>query len=180
MKGIVFTSFNEMVEDKFGLDVWDALLTKVNPKSEGIYTSGGTYEDAELLGYVKELSEITKIGQPELIEAFGLYLFPVLSSKYPEFLAQPNLYEFLKSVDKIIHVEVNKLYPEAILPTMTYEEPSSDSLIINYSSPRKLCALAKGLIRGASEYYKTPITVNETICLLHGNDHCRIEVGFGK
>jgi len=180
MKGIVFTSFNDMVEEKFGLETWDKLINKVNPESQGIYTAGGTYKDAELIAYVNELAELTKIGQPELIEAFGLYLFPVLASKYPNFLQQPSLKEFLKSIDKVIHVEVNKLYPEASLPTMTYEDPSPNELVILYRSPRKLCSLAIGLMRGAAEHFHNSISIREPKCMHHGSDHCRLEVTIEK
>jgi hypothetical protein len=52
MKGIVFTTLNDMVEEKFGLETWEALLDKVHPESKGVYTAGGTYKDAELISYV--------------------------------------------------------------------------------------------------------------------------------
>jgi hypothetical protein len=58
MKGVIFTTFNQMVEEKFGLEVWDQMLDKVDPDSGRAYTSGATYEDTELFGLAGALSEI--------------------------------------------------------------------------------------------------------------------------
>ncbi len=179
MKGIVFTTLNDMVEEKFGLETWEALLDKVHPESKGIYTAGGTYKDAELISYVMELSKLKNIEPPQLIEAFGVYFFPVLATKYPVFFPEGITFkEFMKSVDKIIHVEVNKLYPDAILPSMSYEDPSPNELIIIYRSPRKLCALAVGLTKGAANHFNVPITIQHPICMHKGADHCRLEVAI--
>ena len=43
MKGIVFTEFFELVEDKFGLEVVQQIIDECKLESEGIYTSVGTY-----------------------------------------------------------------------------------------------------------------------------------------
>ncbi|MBI2707081.1 MAG: heme NO-binding domain-containing protein [Proteobacteria bacterium] len=181
MKGIVFTTLNDMVEEKFGLATWETLLDKVHPENKGIYTAGGTYKDAELVSYVMELSKLKKIEPAQLIEAFGIYFFPVLANKYPVFLPEGiSFKEFMKNVDKIIHVEVNKLYSDAILPAMSYEEPSPNELVILYRSPRKLCALAVGLTKGAANHFNVPIAIQHPICMHKGADHCRLEVTIEK
>ena len=82
MKGIVFTTFNEMVEEKIGIDVWEKILETVNPESEGIYTAVEDFPDEELLAMVGELSEITGTPVIELVRAFGLYLFHTLAVKH--------------------------------------------------------------------------------------------------
>ena len=49
MKGIVFTEFLELVEDKFGLETVDEIIQKSDLESNGIYTSIGTYKFSEML-----------------------------------------------------------------------------------------------------------------------------------
>ena len=49
MKGIVFTEFLEMVETKFGLETVDNIIENSDLKSEGIYTSVGTYDFNEMV-----------------------------------------------------------------------------------------------------------------------------------
>lgn len=181
MKGIVFTTFSDMVEEQFGLATWEALLDKVNPSCGGSYTAGATYEDAELMALISELAQLTSIPIPQLIEAFGIYMFPVLANKYPVFIQQNmSLKEFLKSINDIIHVEVKKLYPEAGLPLITYEDPADNQLIMLYRSPRKLCYLAIGLSKGAATYFKNNIVIKHPICMHNGADHCRLEMTITK
>jgi len=56
MKGIVFTEFLEMVEETFGLETVDYIIYKSELKSEGIYTSVGTYDFFEMLILISNLS----------------------------------------------------------------------------------------------------------------------------
>ena len=55
MKGIVFTEFLEMVEDRHGLDFCDELLEGTDLASGGVYTSVGTYAVAELVAVLQPL-----------------------------------------------------------------------------------------------------------------------------
>jgi hypothetical protein len=85
MKGIVFTSFNEMIEEEMGMTVWERILKQVNPESFGIYTAVADYDDQELFDLVQALSEITEISVNDLVKYYGTYLFTVLIKKYPIF-----------------------------------------------------------------------------------------------
>lgn len=88
------------------------------------------------------------------------------------------LKEFLKSIDGTIHVEVEKLYPDETLPTISYEEPAANQLVMVYRSHRRLCHFAMGLIQGAAQHFKKKITIKQTHCMLKKDDHCRLEITF--
>jgi hypothetical protein len=106
-------------------------------------------------------------------------MFHQLAARYPVFLNQSdNLRDFLISVGSVIHIEVQKLYDNPNLPTFSYDTSRDDQLIMRYKSPRKLCVLAEGLMRGASEYYKTPIEIDHPVCMHKGSDHCDLVVRF--
>lgn len=177
MKGIVFTTFNDMVEKEIGIDTWDALLEAVNPESKGIYTSVEDFPDEELFAMVAELSERTGTPVTELLKAFGQYLFHVLAIKHGVFVEEePTFLGFLKSIDGVIHKEVEKLYPNPNLPKLDWEQESQDTLILHYRSPRKLCHLADGLIKGAAERYQVQLTMTHDPCMHDGSDHCRFHI----
>ena len=55
MKGIVFTEFLEMVEETIGLETVDYIIYKSELKSEGIYTSVGTYDFFEMLSLISNI-----------------------------------------------------------------------------------------------------------------------------
>lgn len=177
MKGIVFTTFNDMVEKEIGIETWNAILDSVNPESEGIYTSVEDFPDEELFAMVSDLSNRTGTPVADLLKAFGQYLFHVLAMKHSVFVEEePSFLDFLKSIDDVIHKEVEKLYPNPNLPTLSWEQLDENSLELYYRSPRKLCHLADGLIKGAGEQYKTKFTMEHSPCMHDGSDHCRFRI----
>lgn len=179
MKGIIFTQLSRLIEETQGIACWNEVLEEVQPASQGIYVGTNTYPDEELMDIVHCLSQKLHTPITDLLYNFGAYLFPVFAQKYAIFIPEHiKLKEFLKTVDQIIHVEVLKLYPEASTPTINCEDPNDNTLTMLYSSQRKLCPLALGLIHGASTHFKEKITVNHTQCMHHGHPHCRIEINF--
>ena len=85
MKGIVFTEFLEMVEAKYSAGVVDQILEDSELPSGGIYTSVGTYEHAEMISLLSELSKHSGLGTQVLLCVFSEYLFARFAALYPEF-----------------------------------------------------------------------------------------------
>jgi hypothetical protein len=174
MKGIVFTTFNRLVEEKFGLRTWQSLLDQTG--ASGVYTSSGTYPDAELLAMVGVLSKESGIPVTDLVRAFGEFAFSRFMASYPH---QPgSAKELLSSVSDIIHLEVKKLYADATPPVFYYQNPSDDRLIMRYESQRQLCPLVEGLVEGAAKYYGETIVQSHPRCVHRGDSECVFEVQF--
>ncbi|NJB71048.1 hypothetical protein GGR42_001510 [Saonia flava] len=161
MKGIVFTEFLEMVEEKFGLEVADSIIENSHLPSEGIYTSVGTYEFNEMVSLITNLSKEVKAPVDDLIYAFGLYLFNGLSKAHPEVIqSYSSPLSLIYSIEDHIHLHVKKLYPDAELPTFKILEQTDNSLTMIYSSSRGLYRLAHGLIEKSFEHFNKTATVN--------------------
>ena len=159
MKGVVFTEFLEMVENQFGDDVCDQMIESSDLSNGGAYTSVGTYDYQEMIHMVVQLSKLTNIPVPELVEAYGRNLLNVFESKFNEFFVSPNsTFEFLKGIETVIHTEVRKLYPDAELPEFAVTE-SGNTLTLAYQSPRCLGDLALGLMKGVAAYYDEQIDI---------------------
>ncbi|MEM7313613.1 MAG: heme NO-binding domain-containing protein, partial [Planctomycetota bacterium] len=67
MKGMVFTEFQEMVEDEFGFDVYDEIVEASDLPSGAAYTAVGTYDHTEMLSLVTNLSKKLKAPIPALV-----------------------------------------------------------------------------------------------------------------
>lgn len=161
MKGIVFTEFFEMVEEKFGYEMVDKIITTSNLESEGIYTAIGTYPFSEMVQLLMSLSRESKTDPNVLLKVFGEYIFDTFLKLYPQFFENSdNTFDFLKSIDNYIHVEVKKLYPDAALPRFNAKEDEKGNLVLIYSSERKMGAFAHGLIEKSIEHYKEDLTVS--------------------
>ena len=75
MKGIVFTEFLELVEDKFGMEMVDEIIEASDLESEGVYTTIGTYNFSEMLQLLKQLSSRTNIAIDDLLLVYGEHFF---------------------------------------------------------------------------------------------------------
>lgn len=159
MKGLVFTEFVEFVEKAHGLDTADRMITAASElPSGGIYTAVGTYDHREMVTLLGAVQSLTGTDIPTQLQSFGNHLLTRFVAAYPSFFQQAgSLFPFLRSVHGHIHVEVRKLYPDAELPSFSYEQPSADVLHMTYSSARGLADLAQGLIEGAIVYYGEPV-----------------------
>lgn len=160
MKGLIFTEFLEMVEEKFGWEIVDAIIVENKLESEGAYTAVGTYDHEELIKMVHSLSQKTGISVTELLQTAGMHLFVQLYKQHPTFFDVDNgTFEFLERVDQHIHVEVRKLYSGAELPRFFYEKPSPNKLIMTYESERPLADIAVGMLAGAVNHFGEPISI---------------------
>ncbi|MBF0236254.1 MAG: heme NO-binding domain-containing protein [SAR324 cluster bacterium] len=153
MKGIIFTNFLEMVDEKFSMEMQERLIQACDLPSGGIYTSVGTYDHAEMIQLVSQLHQFTQIPIPELLKTFGNYLLLFFHQRYPDFFNHPSVFEFLMSVDDYIHDEVKKLYPDSELPIFEHTLRSDDELWLDYYSSRHFEDVAEGLIVGACKVF---------------------------
>lgn len=169
---------SEMVEERFGVDMWDDLIDETNPASDGIYVASDLYPDEELLAYVGAISKKMETPANMLVHAFGEYMLGRFAKIHPEFFADHDIKSFLKSVHDVIHVEVKMLHPDALLPKFDDIDSETDALTMLYRSPRGLCALAEGLIAGASLHFASPVTIAHPVCIHQDADHCRLELRF--
>lgn len=175
MKGIVMNLLAEMVEETFGFEEWDAVLQQAG--YSGAYTAGGLYEDSELLSLVGVISERSGIAVPDLVYAFGEFMFPQFVKRYPELIDEKtDFLDFLQTIDDVIHVEVKKLYPDAVTPAFSYARHASNQLELRYQSDRKMCKLAEGLISGAAKHFSTAYELEHEPCMLKGADYCGLLV----
>ena len=154
MKGIVFTEFLEMVESKFGIEMVNGLLDSSDLASGGVYSAVVTYDHKEMVSLVVELGKRSGMPLPDLLKAFGRYLFGTFKTSYASMFESANDgFEFLESIDQEIHVEVLKLYPDAELPSFKTERKKDNVLHMDYHSDRAMGALAHGLIEACGEHY---------------------------
>lgn len=161
MKGIVFTEFLDMVEQKFGYEIVDQIITESNLESNGIYTSIGTYPHSEVVTLLMNLSSKVEIDPAVLLKEFGKYLFDTFLASYPQFFSTvDNAFAFLHSIDKHIHVEVLKLYPDATLPKFHSKETEDGTMVMIYKSKRKMAALAEGLIEKSIMHYDEQCSID--------------------
>ena len=156
MKGIVFTEFLELVEEKFGLEMVDTIIRQSNLVSGGVYTSIGTYSFSEMLSLLQNLSSNTDISIDNLLLVYAEHFFLVIEKNYPEMLAKySDPIEMLSSIEHHIHIEVRKIYHDAELPTFEVIEKTANKLVMIYTSSRAMHHFGLGLMNKTFEYFNS-------------------------
>lgn len=160
MKGIIFTEFLDLVEDKFGIEMVDKIITQSKLESEGIYTSIGTYGFSEMLQLLENLKKHTGISIDDLLLTYGEHFFSVFENNYMDILSiYKDPIEMLASIEHHIHIEVIKIYHDAELPTFVVEEKTENSLTMIYKSSRSMHHFGLGLMNKTFEYFNSEATI---------------------
>ena len=160
MRGIVFSILEEMVENQFGIEIWNQTIDELTLKSDGIYAGTQIYDDEEVFLIVTKLSETLSIPVDDLVKAYGAFMFGGLATRYPIFLEGKSFFDFLESIGPVIHMEVEKLYPNSSLPEIQCKRESEHLLNMFYESPRCLGMLAIGLVEGAAKHFEVKMDIN--------------------
>ncbi len=179
MKGIVFSEFIEMVEERFSPEVVDEIIESTSDQLEsgGSYTAVGVYDHLELVELVEALAATTGVAFDELVRQFGAHLAGRFAALYPGFFhSVETTFDFLESVDNHIHKEVLKLYPDAELPRFFTHREGEDVLVMEYRSSRPFSSLAKGLIQWSGEYFGEKIAVTEDDLSEGKGNHMRFTI----
>jgi hypothetical protein len=160
MKGIVFTEFLEMVEEKYGIEMVDNIIGNAQLESHGAYTSIGTYTFSEMLQLLQNLSLKTNLSIDTLLLSYGEHFFDLLKKNYSSFF---ELYtdplDMLSSIENHIHIEVIKIYPDAELPTFEVIERKEDFLILLYKSNTAMHHFGLGLMHKTFEHFNSKASI---------------------
>ena len=160
MKGVIFRAFLSHVDEEFGDEFTEQLIFESKLASGGSYTTVGTYDPVELFTMLGNLSSKTGIAVTTLLRNFGEYLFGFLVKTYPDVIHYAQgPFALISTIDNHIHVEVKKLYPEAVLPVFKFEYEGEDCMILRYESERALPDLAEGLLRGCFNHFDQPAEI---------------------
>ncbi len=161
MKGIVFTEFLEMVEEKFGYEMVDDIIVQSKVPSNGVYTAVGTYDHSEMVSLVVALNKASGVSVPDLLKTYGRHLFHRFVHLYPKFFeGDLDALTFLEGIDHYIHAEVLKLYPDAQLPKFITKRVGDHQIIMEYQSERQMADFAHGLIEGCLTHFEESASID--------------------
>lgn len=158
MKGVIFNATQAAVIELFDEDTWDDLLDAA--EVDGVYSSVGTYEDADLLAIVAAAVSATGMSTEDVLIAVGRKALSYLADRVPSLLEDcTNAFDMLGMIHDVIHVEVKKLYDDAKPPEFTFVKLADNAVRMGYRSPRMLDALAEGLVYGVGDRFGEELQV---------------------
>lgn len=177
MKGIVLNLVEDVVRAEHGDDYWDDVLETAGVT--GAYAALGTYPDTDLEAIASTVARAEGLGTADVVRHVGGQGFATFARRYPE-LVEPyaGTRELLLALNSEVHPAVRRLYPGSVIPELGHRSPEPDVLELVYTSERRRCDLAEGLVLGAAAHYGETVEVTQPECARTGAAACVIRVRF--
>jgi predicted hydrocarbon binding protein len=174
MHGIIFNQLHSYAQARMGEHGWETLMkeAKLPPR---IYLAFQSYPDEEAVALVLAASRVTGRSVRFLLEDFGEFIVPGLMKIYRGFI-QPGwgILEVVENAERI-HEKVRK-DPHAKPPRLECHRVDGSTVRVVYASPRKLCGVGIGFVRGLAGVLGQRADVQEKQCMHNGAPHCEFIV----
>jgi predicted hydrocarbon binding protein len=174
MHGIILAELKSFVDATFGEGVWRQLLAASQLGSQS-YDAGHHYSDDHVRKIVASASDRTGLPIQTILEDFGEFIAPQLLAMYPSLISPEwKTLEVIEHTEETIHTLVRSQYANAIPPYLRVHRTGPEEIVVFYDSPRKLCFIAKGIIKGLAKHFDETIRVMEQRCMLTGAPDCTL------
>ena len=144
------------------------------------YTLSEAYPDEQFLALLERACARTALSRDELLFEFGAFTAATTFARLYSvlFKLSPTARDFLLTVERPIHEVIRETLPDARPPEIAVTDLGEEGLEIVYTSPRRVCAMLRGLVEGTGRVYAEALQVEELECMHHGASACRFEVRF--
>jgi hypothetical protein len=172
MHGIIHLELRNFVVQRHGEAAWRALTDQAGLSSE-IYTPLRSYPDEQLTALVGAAIQLTGADPTLLLEAFGEFLAPRYLALYGKLLKPEwRTLEVLEHAESTIHRVVRLREAGALPPRLQAQRVSPTLIRMTYDSPRKLCAVARGIARGIAASFSEQLSITDERCMHRGDREC--------
>lgn len=177
MYGVIFDFLRSYVIERHGgRDTWDALLKEAGIGYK-VYFPVAQYPDEEIVNLASTAARMLRVPLPAVLEDFGDFVGPSLVTYYDMFVRPEwKTFDVLENASLKIHDAIHRHNPRRNPPELRATRQGDDRMLLTYHSERRLCFVAKGIVRGLSKKYGEDIEVRETQCMHYGAERCHFEI----
>lgn len=162
VRGIVFSLFEGYVIAQRGHDAYEEVLDAAACGTADPFVGPATYRDDDLLALVDVEARAEGVSRDAVLRALGEYAFPRLAARYAEPLAA--IHDFPALLAQLPRVP--RLAGDLEL------ELGGPHVRIAYRAPRRLCALAEGLLHSGARHYGARLSLEQRACIDRGAPRC--------
>jgi hypothetical protein len=162
------------VKSQYGEEALSTLLRRVRASSE-LITPLKSYPDQDIVDLVAAAAELTGKSATALLEEFGEFLVPTYMSLYAALLKPSwRTLDVIEHTEETIHRVVRLRQPGALPPRLRTVRVGPNLVILTYDSPRRLCAVARGIARGLAARFGERLRMTDIECMHRGAQACII------
>jgi hypothetical protein len=176
MHGLIFLQLQRFALKRGTPEAWEALLREAQLPAKS-YSPARAYPDEELLALVAAAGRLFDMPAGAVLEDFGEFIAPELIRLYGR-LIDPGwkTLDLIENTERLIHAAVRVGNPGARPPVLDCVRGTRDELQLLYSSERRLCAVATGIVRGVARHYGESVRITHDACMLRGDPFCALQV----
>lgn len=176
MHGIFLTEFKKYIKATRGTEAWDVIRARAGLESRA-YVPIQQYPDKEAAALVAAASAINGAAATQILENYGRFIVADLLTLYrgllrPDWRSLEVIEHAQEMIDRVKRLNGLAVGP----PELSVERASPDRILVRYESPRKLCNVGKGMLRGIGDYFGDELEVTEDACMQEGHAYCRVGV----
>lgn len=176
MHGIIFKSMKDFVVENHGHETWDAVRERAG-LGQRVYLPIDTYEDAELVDLVEAAADLTDESIPALLESYGRFVAETLLDTYGNVVRDDwDALDLVANTEEQIHEVLRSHNPDLSPPELVCRREGESKVTVFYQSNRRLCFVAKGIVRGVADHYGEAVSITEPTCMHQDGDYCQIVV----
>lgn len=176
MHGFILTRLEHFVTETFGAGAWEAIREKAGRPGR-VYVNLLEYSDAEVQELVRAASDVAELSPGEVLEAYGKSLGPELLRIFRPLMDDDwTTLDVLENTEDTIHDVVRRRNRRAAPPFLKTRRSGPSEVTLVYDSPRKMCALARGIALGLADHFDEEVEVVEETCMHRGDGECTLRV----
>jgi tRNA A-37 threonylcarbamoyl transferase component Bud32/predicted hydrocarbon binding protein len=177
MHGLIFFYIQKFAESlALGRTGQARLRTTVTVAGKTYLPSRG-YPDEEAVALLANIAEAADRSLPDVLEDFGHFLAPHLLKVAGQHVDRAwRTLDVIEHTERVIHTMIRSTTPGAEPPVIQTVRLSPHELQLIYTSQRRLCRFATGIMRGLGDVFSEPVAVTEDACMLRGDPFCSFRV----
>lgn len=161
MLGVIFFLLQNRTEKHLGASSWGRIVALANLPAKA-YSPVAEYPDSEAMALMAAASQLAGKPLGDFLEEFGEALAPDLLAMHPG-LVRPEwkTADLIMNAEEIMHAVVRRRNPAAKPPVLRCARYSDNEVQLVYASQRKLCQIAKGIIRAVARHYREEVSITD-------------------
>ena len=176
MHGLIFLELKKFVDARLGVAAWMEVLCRAGLPGRD-YLPVQEHPDAEALALVAEIGARMGLDGDALLQQLGEFMAPDLLRMYGSLLKREwRTLDVVEHTEATVHRVMRARNPSVGTIAMRAERNGPDELLLTYASPRRMCGLAKGIVRGLAGHFHERVRLAEAACMHEGAPACRIRI----
>ncbi|HET9316324.1 MAG TPA: heme NO-binding domain-containing protein [Vicinamibacteria bacterium] len=176
MHGLIFLELKKFVDARLGEDAWRDLLRRAGLEGRE-YLPVQEHPEAEAMALMAEVGARTGLDEDALLQLLGEFMAPDLLRMYGSLLRREwKTLDVVEHTESTIHRVMRARNPDAGGIAMRVERRGPDEVLLTYGSARRMCGLAKGIVRGLAGHFHERVRMTEPACMHQGAPECRIRI----